>query len=273
MTPTALLPRSHLALSWLDPFVGSTDGFPGLLFRASIPNLEDDLTRHDDTAVLAVRSNDEGDLYAIERVKKGMYALYDLADWLSDTDLLVASKEWLKPPAITKKSRESDTFEEYDETDWRRAAEASSNGLDLEAKSDVDISMAFGPDKPTSLSDEAIMADDDVLAEPGYTEDNQSSFNSSDAGTAEASISLLPFPDGKAESAEPTPLEVLERLRTQYLEALYLSKVRSQLKFYLYYTIPNGFDRLLLGILQRVPFRAAAQLFGNCRIRIKHLQV
>lgn len=268
MTPTALLPRSHLPLSWLDPFAGLTDGLPGLLFSASIPSLEDDLARHDDPAVLVVQSNDGGDLYAIERVKRGIYALCGLGDWVSDTDLLLASKMWLEPPAVTIRDQGSDTFEEYDETDWRRAAEVSGRDLDMEKmQSDMDIFTVFGPDKLTSHSDEVFMADDNIPTDPGDTEDNQGSFNSSNAAAAETDITLPPLPGEQAESAEPTLSEVLERLRTQYLEALYVSKVRSQFAIYLCCTISNYSDRPLLDILQRVPFHAVAQLFRTCQIR------
>lgn len=234
MTPIALLPRCHLPLSWLDPFAGSTDGLPGLLFSANIPSLEEDLGRHVEPVVMAVRSNDSGDAYAVERVKKGIYALCGLGGWVSDTDILLASKRWLESPAIARRDMESVT-EECDEMDWRRAAEVPGYDLDIgtmEIQPDLVITMAFGPHNQTSDPDEVAVIDG-VIPD---TEDRQRSFNPSNGATGGA-CTEPPMPGEQIEGAEPTLSEVFERLRTQYLEALYVSKVRSQSTAYFRYII------------------------------------
>lgn len=252
MTPIVLLSRFQLPLSWLDPLSGSTDGLPGLLFSANIPSLEEDLGHHDDPPILVSRSVDGGDLYAIERVKEGIYALCGLGDWISDSDVLVASKRWLEPRTIARRVRESDTFEERDGLDWRQAAEISDHDLDMgatEMQTDVDICMVFGPDQSF----------------PGGTGNNTESINPSNAA-ADTEVALPTLPGEGAETGTPSVAEVLERLRAQYLEALYVAKVR--LRFALYISsICIDFNRLRWGILPKDPFPAAAQLFSSQRIR------
>ncbi|EEP78553.1 predicted protein [Uncinocarpus reesii 1704] len=131
LAPIALLPRSKLPLSWLDPFPGSSQSIQsGKLFISNIFALETALRNKNEGVVLAARlagnfSNSSGsvddtscreELYVIERVKSCLYAVYALAQCIQEGDLVVASKGW-KPKAeanysfLEPKTGKEDWFE------------------------------------------------------------------------------------------------------------------------------------------------------------------
>ncbi|KAK2754255.1 hypothetical protein FQN54_007134 [Arachnomyces sp. PD_36] len=209
LVPIVSLRRCQLPLAWLNPVASPTNSLPSLLFSANIPTLEEDAS---DPIVLVARSVDGGNLYAIERVKEYAYSLCGLGDWVKDIDL-AASKRRLES-STTGRDLTSGTFDEHGQADWRRAAEISISDIDAGISAmhfDTDVSTAFGLDHNRTKS---------TL---GDSRNNQESVNTLNVATGGADAGLSTLPDEQAESTPPTLSEILERLRGQYLEALYVS--------------------------------------------------
>ncbi|PGH02532.1 hypothetical protein GX51_04558 [Blastomyces parvus] len=120
LIPIALIPRSRLPLSWLDPCPSATKRIQsGRLFVANIPPLELDLHQQQQqrkcgpvvlAARLAVDEEDKGEgkpaeeFYAVERVKRGVYSVCALGSWVVEGDLMVAAKgvARYRPPLSTR---------------------------------------------------------------------------------------------------------------------------------------------------------------------------
>lgn len=90
-SPHLLLPRSRLSLSLVDANPRSSPISRSRFFSAFIPLLEDHSVHKapsDEASVLVARlDDDEGALYAIERVKPGTYGLCRLGAWVSEEQL------------------------------------------------------------------------------------------------------------------------------------------------------------------------------------------
>lgn len=88
--PVAIARRSQLPLAWLDPSSDSATAqiTPGQLFRADIKSLRNTRSLPDQPAVLTARITPNGGLYAIEQVQDGLYTACRLAPWVKERHLL-----------------------------------------------------------------------------------------------------------------------------------------------------------------------------------------
>ncbi|PGH14153.1 hypothetical protein AJ80_06020 [Polytolypa hystricis UAMH7299] len=242
LMPIALLPRSRLPLSWLDPCSSSSQRIQsGKLFVSNIPTLENPLRRRTEPAVLATKlvnagrtspvgssSSSEDELYVVERVKQGIYAICSLGSWVEEGDLLVATKGWReKDPGREASSKESCT-ESTDGANWLEKAKISSeiSGGFLGKRKPANVSFVFGPKgdglscrKETSGANSIDLAVDQLsqsyapLEIGGETQ--QVLHPETDVSTVPNAP--VPVPDQSAQ-------EMFKVFRTQYMEALYISK-------------------------------------------------
>ncbi|QSS60834.1 SLD3 domain-containing protein [Histoplasma capsulatum] len=267
LIPVALLPRSQLPLSWLDPCPASAKRIQsGRLFVANISALELDLhhqqqQRRCGPVVLAVRLavedeevlvKGEEELYVVERVKKGVYAISALGSWVLEGDLMVAAAKGAGEEVVGDVNVYSGGRGEK-EGDWLEKATISDPAAGFFAYSRPrkaimeKVALAFGPKLcgkrgPHSLSLET----SGLSSVSGFSIAHDEQVDRRDTARSEAGaphISLLQMtnediqPDTQSEEAigvgpcEPaeakvtqTPQELFDNLRSQYLEALYISK-------------------------------------------------
>ena len=162
-----------------------------------------------------------------------MYALCALGDWVSDANLLVASKGWPDPPTRASRGGKLDTAPENKKVDWREVAKVPDHGFDMEitrTKPKKRVSVVFRPGEKmgrVSAPDEATTTTTthDIAGETGMSEAGGDAGLYNSINGANVGVSTLP--EVQAEAAPQTPAQILEGLRSQYLEALYVSKVCS----------------------------------------------
>ncbi|EEH45777.1 uncharacterized protein PADG_01927 [Paracoccidioides brasiliensis Pb18] len=282
LVPLALIPRSRLPLSWLDPCPRSSQRIQsGRLFVSNIPTLEQDLQQQQrqeqrrlEPVVLAARLvGSEGtaprsrvarnagvreEFYVVERVKRGIYAVCALGSWVVEGDLMVAAKglrneNGVGSCAFLQGSKEEDIIvDDKGEWDWLEKAKifdpVDSGVWDKRKAAKVSLAFESGPCKeksvPTlspetsgvssiaeldSAHDEQLDLGDISVVEADAQHSSQLADPLLTLGTAtpiDLQASEAGFPS--CESAQPevnqSPRELLDILRSQYLEALYISK-------------------------------------------------
>ncbi|KAL3480212.1 DNA replication regulator SLD3-domain-containing protein [Aspergillus californicus] len=221
LEPIAVIPRLQLPFNWLDISSTLAQIQSGSLFVANIPTLEAD-TQHE-PIVLAVRLVSDGGLYVIERVKQAIYTLIKLVRGVEEGDIRVAAKlsthRVAGLPCTPCKHPDIVT-----DADWWRLAKVEDPVPDFSVPISAKrarIDFVFG-------------VPDDHVGErmPGMSPDPMDRDSSSDLRM----ISVPPEPQNPVEplelhgvdegTHEPTqsPQELLDGLREQYLQALYVSK-------------------------------------------------
>ncbi|OJD11951.1 hypothetical protein AJ78_07384 [Emergomyces pasteurianus Ep9510] len=274
LVPIALLPRSRLPLSWLDPSSRSSKRIQsGRLFVANIPALELDLhprqgQHRSGPVVLAARlvieeegeEEEEGELYVVERVKRGIYAVCALGSWVLDRDLMVAAKRetWNSASSIRDPSEGGRVVSDVDANadcehtgDWLENARVPDPAGDIFRVSgtrkslEKHVTLVFGPKlcKEKSVPGPSPeMSGSSIFGQAG-TYDEQVDRSRAAGLQADAQHSSFQAVTGKSSQPGPPPLqidippaesteakvtqspeELFEGLRSQYLEALYISK-------------------------------------------------
>lgn len=243
LDPITILPRSRVPFSWLDISFSTLSPIQsGSLFVADIPALEEHAVqeRTGDPTVLAVRLASYGGFYLVERVKSGIYALSRLGSWVGEGDIVVAGKGWT---ATTNGSnglyQAPATVPKNDAVEWWHEALVEDpviNGGGIAAgKLGKDICVTFFDAKNAIQENAGSMGTDgagshsqamerssssDVHIPVSTVQDIQGQHDSMQGGDAGAENEFSnPVDDLQS------PQELLDGLREQYLQALYISKV------------------------------------------------
>lgn len=204
------------------------------MFGADIPALERDLQACAEPTVLAVRLAENGGLYVVERVKRGIYSLSRLARWVQEGDVVVAVKGWQgSRDVVMDVDVEEKTCTALDAMSWWQNAQIEEPPSDLglgEEFAGLQVDVVFGS---SGIDDPNVQPSFvDVLEHRGQSlvpamigDDYQmnTSFGLGDSQVlgASESIDIDPVPDMKQ-----SPEELLNGMREHYLQALYISKVR-----------------------------------------------
>ncbi|KKZ62507.1 hypothetical protein EMCG_03088 [[Emmonsia] crescens] len=272
LTPIALLPRSRLPLSWLDPCPRSAKRIQsGRLFVANIQALELDLhpqqkqQRRCGPVVLAARLAVEEveELYVVERVKRGVYAVCALGSWVVEGDLMVAAKGGggdSAPPTWDSSMGGEDVGDgdgdgqgdDEKKGDWwevARVLDPAGEFYGFSGKRKVitkNVALAFGPELCEEKGVPGLSPETSCLSSvPGLAGGNDERLDRRgaiglEADTQHSSLRRVSSKDTRpdpqpqeidippCESAEAkvtqSPQELFDSLRSHYLEALYISK-------------------------------------------------
>ncbi|KAL4969136.1 uncharacterized protein BDV14DRAFT_166392 [Aspergillus stella-maris] len=225
LEPLAVIPQHQLPFDWLDIPSTLSQIQSGSLFVANIPALEDQ--HHHESKVLIVRLASDGGLYVIERVKRGIYSLSKLSRGVEEGDIRVLVKSSSQrlntlPPCTPRKQ---DNCVAGD--DWWAMAQvddpAPDMSLPVPAKR-AKLELVFGVSGETADSDERMKG-----VSPMDSLDRSS-------GCDVRMVSVPPVAQTPAEAivsgeidenmgeATQSSQELLDGLRKQYLQALYVSK-------------------------------------------------
>ena len=192
--------------------------------------------------MLAVQLAADGGLYVVERVKRGIYSLSRLAPWVQEGDIVVAGKGWQgtlaaemdiedeeKPCAVT------------DALNWWQAAQVEEPPSDLGLGEDLaglQVAVVFGPPEGETGTEESSFVDvvehrSQSLAPvaDGLNIDGESSFGplESQGITGAEAMDVDDVHDTNEPDPKQSPEELLNGMRDHYLQALYVSKVRTSL--------------------------------------------
>jgi DNA replication regulator SLD3 len=241
--PLMLLPREHLPLSALDLSQPQGDFSASRLFESNIKVL--DLEGRLGSNVLLARSETSRAIYAVERESNGLYALCKLGSWV-DIDTLsqnatVVYRERMRSNKPVKAESTAAapliTPSMYKESKRRRLAIDEIQSM--VRKRSMSIIDKGTPDRPsTSAGTEERSAsgnnegqnippakgDGEALVQPGPTVSSEGDA----AATAPA-----PTPARGDDSSSQPNQDIFENIRSQYMEALYHSKVRALLHIHL----------------------------------------
>lgn len=191
--------------------------------------------------VLITRAvSDGGGLCAVERVKRGLYALTILGRGIDEGDIFVAMKGW-RAPSVAEPAIECESLSCASEgTSWwetaRIAGPVADSKLSLKRSAFDDVSIVFsgGPnDERVNVTGcHPSPPDSTSFSATGVVAPIMERSSSADLGapvaSREQSDPLVPSADAGNENVD-TPQsaqELLDSLREQYLQALYISKVR-----------------------------------------------
>ncbi|GIJ83964.1 hypothetical protein Asppvi_002796 [Aspergillus pseudoviridinutans] len=243
LEPIAVVPRSRLPFSWLDSPAALSQIQSGSLFVANIPLLEDGLQSRTEPCVLAVRLIPDGELYAVERVKRGIYALSKLARSVEEGDIFVAVKGW-NPSTRSGEGIQSDLSlgAESGEEWWQQAKidDAASVTPPSAKRAKFDVSLVFNKaavdasvsvtlkeiSPVDSLEQRPSMAPPALPMERSSSSDMQMPFVLHDSRDADGAVFGDVAAHGATQPADPAqcPQELLDAMREHYLQALYISK-------------------------------------------------
>ena len=223
MTPLLLLPRSCLPLSFLDPGSASTAISQSRLFSAYVRALEHEEAKDQVSAVVVVAELEpDRSLYAVERVRQGLYALCKIGKWVNIGDLRAAALAIRK--GATRYKRKPSSFQESKGW-WDATAVDPFNDAEGPAVKKLRVHPS-GPiqfNMRPSLSGTLPKSHDcDNVAVPV------------ESGAAmDPLITPASGPEEVQCTTGPCAQELFDTLRSQYLEALYLSKVCSHSTLFL----------------------------------------
>ncbi|KAF7131334.1 hypothetical protein CNMCM5793_004448 [Aspergillus hiratsukae] len=244
LEPIAVVPRSRLPFSWLDSPAALSQIRSGTLFVANIPLLEEGLQRRTEPCVLAVRLVPDGELYAVERVKRGIYALSKLARGVEEGDIFVAVKGWNPSTGCGEGVlSESDLAlgAESGEEWWQQARIEDPESVTPQSakRAKMDVSLAFNKaaaDAPVATLNEISSVDSHgqrpSMAPPSLPMERSSSsgmhipFVLHDSRDADGAVFGDVAANGDTQPADPSqsPQELLDAMKEHYLQALYISK-------------------------------------------------
>lgn len=191
---------------------------------AHIPDLENEARV---AKVLAARlvAADDNAMYVVERVKSGIYSLSRLARYIGVGDVLVAMKGC--DGSFEKDIGAGGVAAECGEW-WEvaRVADPESSPVSI-SRGKFDVSLAFqagplGADPP--MNDGLPDASEDLHQSIASRVPPLERCSSSDVNLPTPLDSSQVSPDGAA-GGDVSPQELLDSLRDQYLQALYISKV------------------------------------------------
>ena len=255
-----------MPFSWLDTSFSTLSPIQsGSLFVADIPALEEygQPERVVDPTVLAVRLMSNGGFYLVERVKTGIYAISRLGSWVREGDIAVAGKGWTAGTTGSSHGEAAGLYKPpttsgNNAVGWWHAAliedpvvHCGSIGA---GKPGNDICIAFF-DAKNAIQEHAFSvgtegAANGLTASVAGSRSQAVERTSSSDGNIPAAVatqeqheSLLGGDTGAAnESSNPvddlqSPQELLDGLREQYLQALYISKVGTKSFFFFFCSV------------------------------------
>lgn len=218
LIPRLQLPRSCLPLAYLD-MLGGQEGLPiSNLFSAYIKVLEgtsdDDRQSCQPTVLIAQSAIDDG-LFAIERVREGIYANCRLGNWVTMNALERLQTIPMDVVRLQKRQRQEQGRPQGDQW-WGSAAIGIKFEDSCKVRKDPDM------DKNRGMRLFLHMPQIKLTTPAQETQELSSSVLQSQTGNVlEDTVEK-----DTVEKAAQDPEEVLKMVRTQYQDALYTSKVR-----------------------------------------------
>ncbi|KAH8662996.1 DNA replication regulator SLD3-domain-containing protein [Tricladium varicosporioides] len=208
LQPLFLLPRSSLPLASLD-LTPTTNALPrSRLFEAHIKILELEERMGSQPMVLIARLDDGLTLYAIEREDRGLHVFCRLGSWVNLKQLKAAA-------VVARQETSSNLGKGFGLNSFEDPVAASS--------STTSETGTFSKTKRLAIEAIQSMVKRPTTATP--TESQPPNLVPEPLAETQAStLPLEPPPLTEEASSPPTAAEIFENVRTQYFEALYISK-------------------------------------------------
>lgn len=251
LDPITVLPSSRVPFSWLDTSYSTLSPIQsGSLFVAEIPVLENgQQARAIGPTVLAVRLMSYNRLYLVERVKRGIYALSRLGPWVGEGEIFVAGKGWTASASGISDERITAPYQspfaaEDDAVEWWQSALVEDpvvgvGGIAAGRTGKIDISVAFfdaKDDNRRNYVSPASVVESQAASIARTQSQAIERSSSSDVNMPSATVQNTQEQSDSIDNGAgnefnnqvddlQSPQELLDGLREQYLQALYISKV------------------------------------------------
>lgn len=213
LLPKILIPRSCLSIAFFDFTGGKGDIRSNRFFSARIAVLEQDSSPAQNLVqqtVLIAASSSNDCLYAVERVRRGTYALCRLAAWVTLNELDRSRLEYQPHPKAVSIERDP-----FSDTEWWHAlaikSDIGSRYIQPSKSEQVSLTRPRIRMKPPAM----------LLLESPSTEQVLEPVIQADAPVSLSEIQN----EALTELPRQNPDETLSMVRVQYQEALYVSQV------------------------------------------------
>ncbi|PBP22579.1 hypothetical protein BUE80_DR006430 [Diplocarpon rosae] len=220
LQPLMLLPRSDIPLSYLDFHSGEKGLAISRLYEAHVKILELEERLGNKPTVLIARVDDTRALYAVELESRGLYVICKLGSWVDLHDLKAAavlSKEELPEQAGLSTPTQSQPIA-------GPHSNPESNKYSQKKRLAIEAIQSMVKRPPISLlTNSQAASTEPEQAVDDYRLPSQKPNQKFDP---QENISLSTVED----IARPTAAEIFDNFRTQYLEALYLSRASIPIK-------------------------------------------
>jgi DNA replication regulator SLD3 len=219
LIPLFSIPRNSLALSFLDAGDDSLSTGQGRLFSATRTVLDATLEAAGGQLVLIARLITNGKLYAVERVEAGIYALCRLGNWVAEENIRALQRQSTTSPSQSQSIPPSQLPAGGGVLQWWHWTKIETKDVHPEAKLDGQRPKTKGLLKicaNDATENRRPMASSDISGELMR--------HARDINTiSEAPNPVVELVD--TSFSKQTPQDVFEKVRQQYLETLYTSKV------------------------------------------------
>jgi DNA replication regulator SLD3 len=217
LSPIALVPRTHVPLSFLDILCPSGPLPVSRLYETHVKVLELEERMGNTPAVLIAHCDDMKSVFVVERVEQNLYVLCKLGSWVSLNRLCtgaIISRHKLFKAATSRFEIVSGLHEK--EVESQVTPESSKYSKKKRLAIEAIQSMVKRPSRDglSTLQDQAVAP----YSQPGTAVELQSS-REAEAKVIQEDINVRPM-----------ATEIFDNIRSQYFEALYLSKVSHYLK-------------------------------------------
>jgi DNA replication regulator SLD3 len=242
-----LLPREHLPLSSLDLSQPHGDLPASRLFESKIKIL--DLEGRLGSNVLLARSETTRVVYAVERESNGLYVLCKLGSWmdieaLSQSATVVCaerlrSSKPAKPNDATAAPLTTPSL--YNESKRRRLAIDEIQSLVRKRSMSVVEKDLPSQASPPTATETSLLNEDATQNEAPMPQHSKQPAEPAVESGPSASNGPVPPTPGAAPSADahsqPNAEDIFQNIRTQYMEALYHSKVRYISPYFFFFSL------------------------------------
>lgn len=218
LNPIALIPRTHVPLSFLDILSPSGPLPVSRLFEAHVKVLELEERMRNAPAVLIARYDDGKSMFVVERVEQNLYVLCKLGSWVSlgrlCTGAIISIYQSFKAAAS---GSEAESVLHKNKVESQDTPESSKYSKKKRLAIEAIQSMVKRPSRDglSTLQDQAV-----PFSQSGTVMESQPS-KEPEAELIQEDINVRPM-----------ATEIFDNIRSQYFEALYLSKVSHYLKKY-----------------------------------------
>ena len=216
LSPIALIPRTHVPLSFLD-FLSPSGPLPASrLFEAHVKALELEKRMGTTPAVLVAWCDEGKSIFVVERVEQNLYVLCKLESWVNlsrlCTGAIISRHETFKA-AASRFEAGSVLHENKVESQVTPESSKYSKKKRLAIESIQSMVKRPSRDGLSTLQDQAVPhSQSGTVMEPQPSKETETEVIQEDI------------------SVRPMATEIFDNIRSQYFEALYLSKVSHYLK-------------------------------------------
>ncbi|SPN96892.1 uncharacterized protein DNG_00412 [Cephalotrichum gorgonifer] len=225
LQPLMILPRHHIPLSHLDLASPSGDLPPSRFYESHVRILDLENRRGGGPYLLIARSEKPRHLYAIEAFEHGLYTVCKLGSWVELSRLrskaTLSCEQLLEPVRVDRPDEGAAAAQPLTTPGMHKANKEKRIAIEA-------LQSVVRKKRTQSISSLPPLSQGGLSPPTTFADSCPPSTNTEDPVPTQESQHSIPLPVEPAQPCAPPPPpcgeELLERIRTQYFDALYRSK-------------------------------------------------